>query len=64
MEGADHFFQRLEKRHPEGPGDPVGAYLSTHPLTHERVAALRTRASRAGFAERGPLRPFPGDAGS
>jgi Zn-dependent protease with chaperone function len=57
--GADAFFARMaEEAEAEGGDGPLAAYLATHPLHRDRVAALEARARKAGWPRDGPLRPL------
>jgi Zn-dependent protease with chaperone function len=55
--GADRFFARLPDAK-AGVGDRAGAWLGTHPVTEERLAALHAYAREQGWPETGPLTPM------
>lgn len=52
--GMLSFFEKLQKREPDA-DRAVLAYLSTHPLTGERIATLKATDALA----RGPFKPLP-----
>jgi Zn-dependent protease with chaperone function len=55
--GAPTFFERLPK--PDGAVErELAGYLSTHPLSEERIEALRELARTRGWAATGPLVPL------
>lgn len=57
--GADDLFVALQQALEEAnAGDPP-AFLSTHPLTEDRIAAIRARATAAGWPLTGPLTALP-----
>jgi Zn-dependent protease with chaperone function len=57
--GADAFFARMAEEAEAERGEEVsGAWLSTHPLHRDRVAALERRAREAGWPREGALRPL------
>jgi Zn-dependent protease with chaperone function len=55
--GADAFFARLPDAR-AGLGQRAAAWLATHPVTEDRIAALHAHARAAGLAEEGPLTPL------
>jgi Zn-dependent protease with chaperone function len=56
--GAAEFFRRMPD--PEGLlGEKVEAYLSTHPISEERIEELEAYADEQGFAREGALVPLP-----
>ncbi len=55
--GAMAFFERL----PDADGalaDPLAQYLSTHPMSRERIDALGELARRSGWSRESDLEPF------
>jgi Zn-dependent protease with chaperone function len=58
--GADAFFRHLPDAK-AGLADRSSAWLSTHPVSEERIAALAALAAREHMPATGPLRPLPGD---
>ncbi len=57
--GADDFFERLAAESAGSRGRALSRWLSTHPLSDDRVAALRRLAEERGWKTSGPLRPAP-----
>jgi len=56
--GAAEFFRRMPD--PEGLlGEKVEAYLSTHPISEERIQELEAYADEQGFAREGELSALP-----
>jgi len=56
--GAAEFFRRLPD--PESlVGEKLGAYLSTHPVSEERIAELAAFADSMGYAREGELLALP-----
>jgi predicted Zn-dependent protease len=55
--GADGFFRRVLAQ--QGSSEPP-RFLSSHPLTAGRIAALADLAARRGWRMAGPLTPLPG----
>ena len=53
---ATRFFERLEAK--QGERGALEAWVSTHPLSAERVRALRTEIAAAGAAVDGEVRPL------
>jgi predicted Zn-dependent protease len=54
--GADRFFRRMLAQ--RGSHEPP-RFLSSHPLTENRIASLAALASRRGWRAEGPLTPLP-----
>ncbi len=55
--GASEFFRRMP--HADGITGEIESYLSTHPLSEERVAKIEDHAARLGHARHGALTPLP-----
>jgi Zn-dependent protease with chaperone function len=56
--GADRFFARLPDAKARF-GDRAVAWFVTHPVTEQRIAAIRTFAAERGWPPDGPLTPLP-----
>ncbi len=54
--GADRFFRRLPDAESEG---GVGAWVSTHPVSRERIEAIDALARERGWSRSGALAPLP-----
>jgi len=59
VKGALGFFEQLPGAEANGVGDRLGAYLATHPLTHDRREAMMDLARNRGWASEGTLRSLP-----
>lgn len=55
--GADRFFARLPDATAH-PGQRTAAWIATHPVSEDRIAALLTHAREQGWASEGPLTPL------
>ena len=56
--GADDFFERLAAESGAGSGRTLARWLSTHPLSDDRIEAVRRLALDRGWPTEGPLRPL------
>ena len=53
--GATHFFEKLGEIRAEDEASPMGAWLSTHPISPERIAAMQRLAQRRHWRIDGDL---------
>ncbi len=58
VNGATRFFERLPDADGSG-AERAGAWLSSHPLSADRIEALHDETARRGFETRGTLTPLP-----
>lgn len=56
--GADGLFEAVLRRAGPGAAEPP-AFLATHPLTEDRIAAIAVLAAAEGWPIQGPLTPMP-----
>lgn len=53
--GATHFFEKLGEIHADAEASPMGAWLSTHPISPERVSAMKRLAHQRHWRVEGDL---------